>query len=116
MSSLASLCKRVSIRPIPWRERKGKKGVPVRMNSDQKTSRVAIKTASRQIKKQKKSHELEFKLLLLLASSRSKREEHFEISTTQTYTVNSRGLYFSKALFERLIFGESCVHEEKIAF
>ena len=54
MSSLASLCKRVSIRPVPWRERKEKKGVPVRMNSDQKTSRVAIKTASRQIKKQKK--------------------------------------------------------------
>ena len=35
----------------------------------------------------KKSDELEFKLLLLLASSTSKREEHFEISTTQTYTV-----------------------------
>ena len=54
MSSLASLYKRVSIRPVPWRERKGKKGVPVRMNSDKKTSRVAIKTVSRQFKKQKK--------------------------------------------------------------
>ena len=38
----------------------------------------------------KKCHELEFKLLLLLASSTSKREEHFEISTTQTYTVKFR--------------------------
>ena len=47
----------------------GKKGVPVRMNSEKKNpSRVAIKTASRQIKKAKKSDELEFKLLLLLAS------------------------------------------------
>ena len=54
MSSLASLYERVSIRPVPWRERMGKKGVPVRMNSEKKTSRVAIKTASRQIKKQKK--------------------------------------------------------------
>ena len=70
MSSLASLYKRVSIPPVPWRERMGKKGVPVRMNSEKKKnpSRVAIKTASRQIKKAKKSDELEFKLLLLLAS------------------------------------------------
>ena len=90
----------------------GKKGVPVRMNSEKKTSRVAIKTASRQIKKQKNSHELEFKLLLLLASSTSKREEHFEISTTQTYTVNSRGFFFKKP-FLRGLFLESLVFTKR---
>ena len=36
MNSLASLCNRVSIRPVPWGERMGKKGVPVRMNSEKK--------------------------------------------------------------------------------
>ena len=51
--------------------------------------------------KSKKSHELEFKLLLLLASSRSKREEHFEISTTQTYTVNSRGFFLQSLVFTK---------------
>ena len=42
MSSLASLYKRVSIRSVPWRERMGKKGVPVRMNSEKKKNKQVV--------------------------------------------------------------------------
>ena len=74
----------------------GKKGVPVRMNSEKKKkkknpSRVAIKTTSRQIKWQKKVTSWNLNCYCYwLPSSTSKREEHFEISTTQTYTVKFR--------------------------
>ena len=116
MSSLASLYKRVSIRSVPWRERMGKKGVPVRMNSEKKkkqTSRVAIRTASRQIKWQKKVTSWNLNCYCYWLPLRQNVKNILKFQPRRHIPYNSenksRGLYFSKALFQRGLFLERLV-------